>query len=120
MPEPPAMIGQLALELISCSGFQVTAVFIYRWDQLVGVVLIIIDLSSFKPDIIHTHFASKFFYILQLVLIRSHHKELKDHERCFTLQFFFPFHNVLRSFYYFAQIATYPVLTVHILGGPVN
>lgn len=77
LPEPPAMIRDLALESHALSGFFISAVFADGGDQSVRVVLVIIDLRGFQPNGIYPDFSSQALHVLDLVLVGLDHQKLK-------------------------------------------
>ena len=69
VPKAPALIGEISFKLGSCGCFSVATVLVNCWNQVVGVVLKIINLRSFKTHNIYPKLFFQFFYILNIVII---------------------------------------------------
>src|ERR1700745_66727 len=87
---------------------------------MIGIVLKIIYLGGFEPNIIHTHFFRQSLYIFHLVFIWLYYKELKNDKWRFTFQFFFPSHDISCPFKYLIKSAPDTILLIHLLRGTIN
>src|SRR6476661_8600679 len=114
------MVGIIAFERhFTAFILFVAAVFLYGGNQLVGIILIIIDLRRFQAHLVHSYFLCQTVYFFYLVFIMPHYQKLENYKRCLATQFLFPFHNVGGSLQYFVQFSAYPVLLVGILRGTI-
>ena len=121
MPQAPTMIGKTAFVFMRAIGKSfITAVFINRWDESVGIVFVIIDLRRFEPNIVHSYVLSQDLDIVNLMFIRSYDQELKNDKGRFASHFFFPSYDISRSLQHLVQSSANAVLLVNVLCSAVN
>src|SRR5690349_1979539 len=121
MPESPAMIRIIPLKRhFSILPLFITAVSGINGYQLIGVILIIINLRGFESKLVYPYLLCKFLCFLDLVLIMSNYEELEYYKWCFTSQLLFPFYNIGSALKNLIKLSAYAVLLVRILGCSVN
>src|SRR6476620_1654128 len=109
------MIAHGILELIIVIYFFIPTVFFIGWNQLVGIIFIIVNLGCLKPNIIHPNFFCQLLYFFYLMFVWFHYQELKNNKWRPAIRLLFTSHNVLRTFQNFIQISANSVLLIYFL-----
>lgn len=120
LPKSPAVVGQFAFESGAGGVFFIPAVFSDGGDQVVRVILVIVYLCGFQPDVINADRSTQCLYVLDLMFIGSDDEELENDKRGFAVQFLFPLNDVSGTLDHFLQLSAHPILLIDVLGGAID
>src|SRR5688572_32352348 len=114
------MVGKCIFQTVSATPiFLIPAKFRCSRNELIRIICKIVYLRCFESHIIYAALLCQLFYIINLVLIWFHHKELKKNKWRTAFKLFFPCHYVFCSLNYFVKLSAFTVLLIYILRSAV-